>query len=552
MFRFTYLNKRVALKKSVVYYILVSIVWFDLLYPLSLIAQDKVTIQNQNIETTNEPPLGGRAPIILPDLGDISSGDMSALDENKLGERIMREIRKDPDYVTNWLMYDYINQLGRELVAGARREKISGAENSGPFAPKFEFFNVRASSVNAFALPGGYIGMHTGLMVLADNEAQLSSVLGHEIGHVTQKHIARGSGIGTNSGIVILASLLLALVAARSNPGAAQGLAIGGQALAIQNQLAYSRDAEREADRIGYQILSATGFDENGMPAFFQKLQKATVIMDSGVPAYIRTHPLTIDRISDMQDRARNDQHKNRQVKNSLDFYLNQTMAKLEQQGQGSDLLQTKEYFANQAINPLPIRMIQGNFGLALIAIRENKFDEAEKMLNKSKELVSQLKANEIAPRATYVFDMTTAQIQMAKKNFVAAQNIALQVMKVNPSSKAAGVLLVQAYYAAGKTTEGINWLVQKTKVQKDDITWWTMLAQGYAEQNNQSKFHVAIAEKYVCEGALPAAIQQLIIAKQESPSDFYLLSEIEARKNQLEFIYREELKDNGKLPKNN
>lgn len=540
------------MKKSVVYYILVSIIWFDLLYPLSLIAQDKVTIQNQVIETSNEPPLGGRAPIFLPDLGDVSSGDMSALDENKLGERIMREIRKDPDYVTNWLMYDYINQLGRELVAGARREKISGSENSEPFAPKFEFFNVRASSVNAFALPGGYIGMHTGLMVLADNEAQLSSVLGHEIGHITQKHIARGSGIGTNSGIVILASLLLALVAARSNPGAAQGLAIGGQALAIQNQLAYSRDAEREADRIGYQILSATGFDENGMPAFFQKLQKATGIMDSGVPAYVRTHPLTSDRIADMQDRARNDQHKNRPVKNSLDFYLNQTMAKLEQQGQGSDLLQTKEYFASQAINPLPIRMIQGNFGLALIAIRENKLDEAEKMLNKSKELVAQLKANEIAPRPTYVFEMTTAQIQLAKKNFVAAQNIALQVMKANPNSKAAGVMLVQAYYAAGKTTEGINWLVQKTKVQKDDITWWTMLAQGYAEQNNQSKFHAAIAEKYVCEGALPAAIHQLIIAKQESPSDFYLLSEIEARKNQLEFIYREELKDNGKLPKNN
>jgi predicted Zn-dependent protease len=477
---------------------------------------------------------------------------MSALDENKLGERIMREIRKDPDYVSNWLMYDYINQLGKELVAGARRQKISGSENSGPFPPKFEFFNVRDPSINAFALPGGYIGMHTGLMVLADNEAQLSSVLGHEIGHVTQKHIARGSGVGSNSGLVILASLLLALATARSNPGAAQGLAIGVQALAIQNQLSYSRDAEREADRIGYQILNATGFDVNGMPEFFQKLQKSSGITDTTVPAYVRTHPLTSDRIADMQDRTRNDQNKNRPIKNSLDFYLNQTMAKIEQQGQGSDLLQTKDFFLGQANSKLTIRMMQGHFGLSLVALQEINIDEAEKQLIKSKELASQLSSSDIAPKNTYVFDITNAQIAMAKKNFTLAQNISAQMIKSFPSSKAAGVLLVQAYSAGGKTSEGIDWLVQKTKVQKDDITWWNLLAQGYAEQNNQVKYHAAIAEKYVCEGALPAAIQQLIIAKQSGAGDFYSLSEIEARKNQLEFLYREELKDNGKLPKTN
>ena len=526
--------------------------WINLLYPLQLIAQDKVTIQNPMNTSKDEPPLGGRAPIILPDLGDVSAGDMSALDENKLGERIMREIRKDPDYVTNWLMYDYINQLGKELVAGARRQKISGSENSGPFSPKFEFFNVRDPSINAFALPGGYVGMHTGLMVLADNEAQLSSVLGHEIGHVTQKHIARGSGVGSNSGLVILASLLLALATARSNPGAAQGLAIGGQALAIQNQLSYSRDAEREADRIGYQILNATGFDVNGMPEFFQKLQKSSGITDTTVPAYVRTHPLTSDRIADMQDRTRNDQNKNRPIKNSIDFYLNQTMAKLEQQGQGSDLLQTKEFFLGQTNSKLTVKMMQGHFGLALVALQEIQIDEAEKQLIKSKELASQLSSNEIAPKSTYVFDITNAQIAMVKKNFALAQNISSQVIKSFPSSKAAGVLLVQAYYASGKTSEGIAWLVQKTKVQKDDITWWNLLAKGYAEQNNQAKYHAAIAEKYVCEGALPAAIQQLIIAKQSGTGDFYSLSEIEARKNQLEFLYREELKDNGKLPKTN
>ena len=540
------------MKKGITYFILVSLFWIDLLYPLEGFALEKVTIQNSIRDPSNEPPLGGQAPIILPDLGDVSSGDMSALDESKLGERIMREIRKDPDYVTNWLMFDYINQLGKELVTSARKQKISGSETTGPFSPKFEFFFVRDSSINAFALPGGYVGMHTGLIVLADNEAQLSSVLGHEIGHITQKHIARGSGVGSNSGVMILASLLLALVAAKSNPGAAQGLAIGGQALAIQNQLAYSRDAEREADRIGYQILDSTGFDVNGMPAFFQKLQKATVIMDSGVPAYVRTHPLTTDRIADMQDRARNDPNKNRETKNSLEFYLNQTMAKLEQKGNGSDLYLTRDFFNSQIRSKNLINVLQGHFGLALIALKEKQLETAESELNKSKEISKQLNAREVAPRNTFIFELVTAQIALSKKDFALAQNISLKVLKANPSSKAAGVLLVQSYYASGQINEGVKWLVEKTAMQKDDITWWNLLAQGYAEQNNQTKYHAAIAEKYVCEGALPAAIQQLIIAKQEGTKDFYILSEIEARKRQLEFLYIEELKDNGRLPKSN
>jgi beta-barrel assembly-enhancing protease len=539
------------LKKRITCFILVSFLWVDLLYPLASFAQQNILIQNATQEANKEPPLGGQAPIILPDLGDVSAGDMSALDESKLGERIMREIRKDPEYVTNWIMYDYVNRLGQDLVLNARKQKISGSENTGPFAPKFEFFFVRDSSINAFALPGGYIGMHTGLIVLADNEAQLSSVLGHEIGHVTQKHIARGAGIGANSGVLILASLLLALVAAKSNPGAAQGLAIGGQALAIQNQLSYSRDAEREADRIGYQILDSAGFDVFGMQEFFQKLQRATVIMDTGVPAYVRTHPLTSDRIADMQDRTRNEQSKKRRNKNTLDFYLIQTMAKLEQQGNASDLYQTREFFNSQIKSKNLINNVQGHLGLCLIALKEKQSEVAQSELKKSKELSLQL-SNEISARDTVVFDLVSAQIAMLKKDYLTAQNIALQVLKESPSSKAAGVILVQTYFASGKISDGIRWLTQKTALQKDDSTWWNFLAQGYAEQNDSSKYHAAIAEKYVCEGALPAAIQQLAIAKQESNNDFYLLSEIEARKKQLEFLYLEELKDNGKLPKSN
>jgi predicted Zn-dependent protease len=204
----------------------------------------------------------------LPDLGDNSTGNLSEFDEQRIGEKIIREIKKDPDYSTNWIVYDYLNQLGKTLVNSARSQRISGSDATGPFAPKFDFFAVKDKSINAFALPGGYIGVHTGLMVLAENESELASVLGHEIGHITQKHIARGAGFSKESSVLMLAAMLVAALAVKNNPNAAQGLAVGGQALAIQNQLSYSRSAEREADRIGFQILQASELDVSGMPAF--------------------------------------------------------------------------------------------------------------------------------------------------------------------------------------------------------------------------------------------------------------------------------------------
>ncbi len=286
-------------------------------YPSCLLAQvDNNRLAQENIDRTMQSPRAGSefAPpskrvqqpqLVLPDLGDSSSAALSPIDERLLGERIMRDIRRDPDYSKDPVFHDYLNTVGQHLIDTAKKQSVAGLDGRGSFAINFELFGVRDKSINAFALPGGFIGVHTGLIVSAETESELASVLGHEIGHVTQKHIARMfSQQGTNS-MIALASIILAAVAASRNPNAAQGLAVGGQALAIQNQLAYSRDAEREADRVGFQILQAGGFDVQGMPDFFQRMQRANSIMESGVPGYVRTHPLTTDSIADMQDRVR-------------------------------------------------------------------------------------------------------------------------------------------------------------------------------------------------------------------------------------------------------
>lgn len=238
----------------------------------------------------------------LPDMGDPSTAALSPEMERRLGDRVMRQIRRDPDYVPDPLLSDYLNDIGYRLIEAARRQHVAGSTS----ASSFELFAVRDPGINAFALPGGYIGVNTGTLVATESESELASVLGHEIGHVLQRHIARGIDKSGESMWIALASILLAGLAATKSGDAAQALAVGGQAAAVSNQLAFSRGAEREADRVGFTLLTGAGYNPDGMPDFFRRLQRVSSIADTGaVPGYARTHPLTGERIADMEDRAR-------------------------------------------------------------------------------------------------------------------------------------------------------------------------------------------------------------------------------------------------------
>src|SRR5690606_22019598 len=157
--------------------------------------------------------------------------------------------------------------------------------------------------LNAFALPGGFIGVHSGLILAAQSESELASVMAHEIGHVAQRHIARMIGKQKQDALIPLASLLLGALAATASPDAGMAVIAGGQGLAVQRQLNFSRDAEREADRVGLDIMRDAGFETAGMINFFGRLQKASRGYNDSAPAYLRTHPLTTERIADIEAR---------------------------------------------------------------------------------------------------------------------------------------------------------------------------------------------------------------------------------------------------------
>ncbi|MFN6993683.1 MAG: M48 family metalloprotease, partial [Aquincola tertiaricarbonis] len=221
-----------------------------------------------------------QAQVRLPSLGDSVSEDVGVGAEKKLGDEIMRQVRRDPDYIDDPLLLDYVQTAWTRLVNTARARGDIGADTDGVFA--WEAFLVRDRSFNAFAFPGGYVGVHLGLIAAAGTQDELASVLGHELSHVTQRHIARSIASSSRQSLVGMAAMILGVMAAsRANSGDGINAAIvGSQAAMMQGQLNFSRDMEREADRVGFNVMTEAGFSPQGMGAMFEKLENASRLND--------------------------------------------------------------------------------------------------------------------------------------------------------------------------------------------------------------------------------------------------------------------------------
>ena len=241
----------------------------------------------------------------LPSLGDPASDDFSIATEHKLGAEIMREIRADPDYIDDPILLEYLQSLWQPLVAQARVRGNLSADIDQRLA--WEPFLVRDKDVNAFALPGGYVGVNLGLMAMTATRDELASVLAHEMSHITQRHIARSIGNSKRQSLMSLAAMLAGLVVASkagsSGVDAANAAIVGSQALAVQGQLNFSRDMEREADRVGWQVMTGAGFAAGGMASMFEKLEQSSRLNDAGGYPYLRSHPLTSERIGEARAR---------------------------------------------------------------------------------------------------------------------------------------------------------------------------------------------------------------------------------------------------------
>jgi predicted Zn-dependent protease len=263
---------------------------------LALGAASPVPIQAQSSAAPAKPMAATGS---LPTLGDGS--DMTSSDERRLGDRIAREIYRDPDYIDDPVLAEYVQGTWQALLAAARARGDLSPELDERFA--WEVMLGRDRTVNAFALPGGYLGVHLGLIAIVSNRDELASVLGHELSHVTQRHISRLMSKQGQQAPWMLGAMILGALAASKSVDAGNALIVGGQAVAAQNQLNFSRDMEREADRMGFGVMTQAGFAAQGFVTMFDKLQHASRLNDNGAYPYLRSHPLTTERIADMQSR---------------------------------------------------------------------------------------------------------------------------------------------------------------------------------------------------------------------------------------------------------
>jgi predicted Zn-dependent protease len=237
------------------------------------------------------------AEINLPDMGSPADAVLSKNDEQQLGRAIMRQIRASGELVEDPQINEYINEIGHRIAAQAN---FDGDH-------EFSFFVVENPVINAFALPGGFIGVHTGLLEATRNEDELAGVLAHEVAHVTQRHIARRIHATQRQSILSTAIMLGAILAGAAGGGgdAMQGAIAVAQGTAAQQQINFTRQNEYEADRVGIAALAAAGFDPQGMGSFFEVMSRGITPHEFRVPEFLRTHPVSSARIAEARGRAR-------------------------------------------------------------------------------------------------------------------------------------------------------------------------------------------------------------------------------------------------------
>jgi predicted Zn-dependent protease len=443
----------------------------------------------------------------LPELGEVSRQYFSDQEEQALGRAIMRDVYADPRYLDDPEIESYLNQLGYKLVSVSARNQR-----------EFTFFVVSDPTINAFAMPGGNIGVHTGLLLAAQSESELASVVAHEIAHVTQDHIARMVAAQSQSQWPTMAALALALLAARSNPNVASAAIASTQAYSIQNQLNYSRDYEREADRLGYEMLARADYDPRGMSGFFNRLQRANRFYDSSAPAYLRTHPLTTDRIADMQARAEAAPYQ--QVQDSLDFQL--VRARLRaQEGSPTDAvlaarnaLKEKRYGSETA----------ARYALVTALVRARQFKEAESEVQK-------LLSGKPAP----MIQQLAAHTALAAGN----QPLALQRYQAgsaaHPGYRPLQYGLIDALLATGRNNDALTQVDRQLSLYPLDRRLWRRAAHAHAQLGHRLQSHRAQAEAAALSGNLVAAIEQINLGLKAGDGSFHELSAAEARRREWE-----------------
>lgn len=456
----------------------------------------------------------------LPELGDPSQAVMSASQERKLGETIIREIRHSGGFLNDPEVNGYLNDLGNRLVTA-----VPGA----PF--DFEFFAMGDPTINAFALPGGYVGVNTGLILLCQSESELASVLAHEISHVTQHHIARSITNQKDAMLASLAALAAAVVASRSSSSNSgqmtQAAVASAQGMAMQMQINFTRQNEQEADRIGFQRLDAAGFDVNAMASLMERMQRATRFVEGTTPSYLRDHPVTYERIADAQARAQGKPF--RQVKDSPDFNMVRALVRSYQGTPREAIVFFEDAIAEKKYNDAT----SARYGLVAALLRAENFKRA----------LTELATLERTAPPHPMIEAMAGQVLMQAGQLPASIARYQSALARYPAKMQLVYDYPEALLKNKQADKAASFVAEQLQHYPNDGPLHQLAARAYAELGKQTLSHQHQAEYYAWQGNLQAAVVQFELAVKASDGDFYQSSVAESRLRAI----REELSDQKK-----
>lgn len=440
-------------------------------------------------------------------MGVASSAELSPGLEQTLGAAIMEQGRRDPSYIADPDISQYLTGLGYDLARHA----------PGGVGQSITVFALRDRQINAFALPGGYIGINSGLVVASESESELASVIAHEIGHVMQRHIARGMTQSSQSSAIMMASLAGALLAAMAGSGdLAMGVAAFGQAAAVDRQLGFSRQAEQEADRVGFEMMTRAGYDPRGMTQMFNRLSHVSRLNEgAGGNVYTRTHPLSVQRLSDIENRVRSVGRVSRQENPS--FWFVRAKLRILEARDSQARNNALAVLRRDAQHSTGVEQAAAWYGIAYDARLKQDYVTANQALanigtngDNSSE-VAALQAGLLLDQGDVDRSLDLSRTSWARW----------------PDSQAIALALVEGLQKTGRDAAAVEFLQERVKHWADVPRFHQLLAQSYERLGQGVEARRAMANYYELTGALPTAVEQLQQARGMT-SDFYLQSQLD------------------------
>lgn len=425
----------------------------------------------------------------LPDLGNAASPILSPADELELGRSVLSELQTSLRISHDSVVNDYLSSLGHRIVATFSQSQLS-----------FYFFTVLDPHINAFALPGGFIGVNSGLILATETESELAGVVAHEVAHVMQRHIARMYEHLGRVKLSTIAGLIASIIIATQNPEAGTGAMAATLAGGQQAMINFTREHEREADAIGIQAMVAGGYDPMGMPSFFHRMYQETRFYGKWIPEYLLTHPLSSERLITAKSRAQSFPY--RQIPDSERFHLIKARLKVSTAKTPQDAV---EYFEN-AIEKHTYRNRQGAlYGLVLAYLNAGKPKLADNVLEELLRTSPHEPLFLLAKAEKLMYEHQTAlainelkqALQWHPKNFIVTTTLAHWLINVNQAHDAIKLIKKQRQYMPHK------------------LELYFLLANAYTKIDRPFQAHLTQAQAYKMQGDIRSALRQLTIAKQ-------------------------------------